>query len=104
MSELFGNAVTGERPEWTQADAVEFRKFLATAAGVKFRLVLNFEEQKNNRMAVSRIENHAYHSGFAKGYGDCARALMRFSADVQPQSDEDSGDPGAESLAERSAP
>lgn len=104
MSELF-QAVTEDRPVWEQADGVEFRKFLGTAAGRKLAALLNFDEQAQNRYAVARPDvNHAYASGFARGFGQRSTSLLALSADLQPQSEEASKPSGADDFADRNAP
>ena len=97
-------AVTEGRPAWTQADVTEFQKFLGTAAGAKFRLIINYDEQATNRKCVKQLDNPTYRAGYGAGFSDRSTGILTLSADLQPQSEEASGDEGAESLAERNAP
>lgn len=102
----FESAVlTAERPVWEQADAEAFRKFLGSPAGRKFTGILQFDEQKQNRSAVLRLNNHQYNCGFAAGFHARSASVQALSADVRPQQDEDQQPAdGASAAAEQFAP
>lgn len=96
---------TAQRPEWRQEHAADFRAFLATATGRQFAELLRWDEQDHNRKAVAFLDNHSYRSGFGQGFGERTRSILKLSADVRPQQDDNSGaGDGATPDAERLAP
>lgn len=94
-----------QRPEWLQEHAEAFRAFLATAPGARLREILEWDRLTQLERAVGFLENHAYRSGWAAGFGARSESIIEFSADVRPQQDEHSSEgDGSGSAAERLAP
>jgi len=97
--------VSTKKPEWTDADVIEWRKFVATSTGRKFLGTLQFGEQAQNRSAVLRTAGFEYNCGFAAGYHALAESIFNNSAEVRPQQDDTSTEgEGATSAAELHAP
>ena len=93
-------------PAWTNDDAGNWRKFLGSETGQKFRQSLNYWSQLQAQTAALRLDKHEYACGLAAGWhneGDFI--LNKLSADLplQTEGDTEQGK-GAAGYRERVAP
>ena len=93
-------------PPWLPEDAQWWRDVLAGPRGQRIKQALNFWSNYKDRAAVARLDRHEYACGEAAGFYLCAEFLLnKLSADIQPQSDENTQQGnGAAGLRERIAP
>lgn len=99
-------AVTGDEPEWTNADAEAWKRFIGSDTGTRFRLFLNFHEQRLNRQTVRQSTSPERDCGFAHGWHECAAFLLsKLPVAVPPKEDEtEKTQHGGAALLERVSP
>lgn len=80
-----------DNPAWEKADAVAFKAFMVTPAGVKLGEQLRNIVLRTAQGAVLKPANHAYECGFAAGMTHLAAQLDTL-ANAEAFTDQGSGD------------
>jgi len=106
LTVFFPVVIAGEPPEWTPGDRAALAAYFRSPSGEKLIELIRFYEQGMNRQACLAAGTQTDRAcGRAAGFHDCGEWLMKLSATVTPQTDENSEDRfGARDLAERHAP